>query len=412
MTFRIQSALSSSRIQCRWLLAVYVIAIAVITVQRGIFDFPNDYAIFRWSFYNLIDGRDLYILHSGQAFDLFKYSPTFAVLFAPFALLPFVLGLFAWNLLNALALFAALKRVLPWTEARVAIGLVFLPILRSAQSAQSNALVAACVIFAFFAFERRTPVTAAASIVLGAAVKVFPLAALSLAAFNADTRHRLRFVVIFGAIAIIALALPLAFIEPQALVAQYRSWLALESNQRGWYGMSAMGVLHEWAGWPWPAWPLQIAGTLLLLLPLAVRGKGPSDREFRLRYLASLLLYMVIFNHKAERQSAVIALAGLAIWFVTSPRTVLRIALTGLVLLLTSLFATLPLAVRQGFSPLVLEAFPITLVWIVMQAELLGLSSRDRAVAPGRDRAMITPGAAVVPAAAAPRRIDRHRHIA
>jgi len=46
------------------------------------FSFPNDYAIFRASFWNLLAHRDLYVLRLDQAHDYFKYSPSFALLFA------------------------------------------------------------------------------------------------------------------------------------------------------------------------------------------------------------------------------------------------------------------------------------------------------------------------------------------
>ena len=43
--------------------------------------------------------------------DLYKYSPSFAVLFAPFALIPFSLSLALWDALNTLLLFFAVDRL-------------------------------------------------------------------------------------------------------------------------------------------------------------------------------------------------------------------------------------------------------------------------------------------------------------
>src|SRR5205823_9434970 len=111
--------------------------------------FPNDFAIFRASFWNLLGNQDLYVLRLDQARDYFKYSPSFALLFAPFAVIPFVLGLFFWNAVNALAIFFSLRAVLlreQWAAAQI---LVALPTLRSLQSSQSNALVAGLMIAAF-----------------------------------------------------------------------------------------------------------------------------------------------------------------------------------------------------------------------------------------------------------------------
>src|SRR3981081_3534533 len=136
------------------LLVVYLAAALVVTIQRGVFRFANDFAIFRASFWNLIAGRDLYVLRLEQAHHYFKYSPSFALLLAPFAAPPFAVGLFCWNVVNALALFFALRSLLPRDKAVVAQALVFLPTLRSMQSSQSNALVAALIIFAFICYTR------------------------------------------------------------------------------------------------------------------------------------------------------------------------------------------------------------------------------------------------------------------
>ena len=44
-----------------------------------------------------------------------------------------------------------------------------------------------------------------------------------------------------------------------------------------------------------------------------------GDADFRLRFLCSLLVFLVIFNHRSESPSFVIAMAGIAIWFVSLP---------------------------------------------------------------------------------------------
>jgi hypothetical protein len=58
-------------------------------------------------------------------------------------------------------------------------------------------------------------------------------------------------------------------------------------------GASVMRLLHVAFGYDGPNWPVQLAGTLLLLLPLA-RGQW-SDARRRKLFLASLLVYAVIF---------------------------------------------------------------------------------------------------------------------
>ena len=361
----------SHRAQRRWLLALYVIAAVAVSVRRGILEFPNDYAIFRYSFYNLLSGRDLYVLHPEQARDLFKYSPSFAVLFGPFAIAPFAIGLLAWNTLNAFSLYRVLDRLLPWEKARVAILLVFPTMVRAAESSQSNALVAALIVSAFISLEHGHDARAAMAIVTGTAIKLFPLAALALGVPHIELRRSMRFALAVSAAAVGVVALPLLFIPVHDLAAQYASWSALERQQATWVGTSVMGLLQAWLGLPWRAWPVQIAGTAVLLLPLLLRREQRSDPVFRRRYLASLLVYMVLFNHKAERQSYVIALVGIAIWFVTVSRTPLRVALMAVVFTLTSLVTALPAAMRAQIGVLHRNAFPVAMIWLLMQVELL-----------------------------------------
>ena len=71
-----------------------------------------------------------------------------------------------------------------------------------------------------------------------------------------------------------------------------------------------MRQLREWSGITWPNWTLQLLGTGFFLLPLLMRRAALSTASFRIQYLCSLLVYVVLFNHQAERQSYVIAAAG------------------------------------------------------------------------------------------------------
>jgi hypothetical protein len=79
----------------RVLLLIYVSAVLIVTIQRGVFGFPNEFAIFRTSFWNLLGNKDLYVLRLDQAHDYFKYSPSFALLFAPLLFFHLLSGSFS-----------------------------------------------------------------------------------------------------------------------------------------------------------------------------------------------------------------------------------------------------------------------------------------------------------------------------
>jgi len=310
----------------------------MVTFQRGVYGFPNDFAIFRASFWNLLEHKDLYVLRLDQAHDYFKYSPAFALLFAPFAVLPFVAGLFFWNLVNALAIFFALRLLLPREQWAVAQILVALPTLRSIQSSQSNALVAALIIGAFVCFERGWLWRGAIAVAVGAVIKIFPLAALT---FALPRRDRLRAILIAILCTAILIALPLLVVSPGDLANQYRSWGALERGEAGLAGSSVVEIFRG-VGITWPAWPVQLVASAIVLGVLILRMRDWNDRQLRLQFLGFVMVFCVVFNHRAERQSAVIAVCGMVIWYLAapSPRSVWRTVFFAIVYFLVTLAGT------------------------------------------------------------------------
>jgi Glycosyltransferase family 87 len=359
-----------------WLLIAYVGAALIVTIQRGVFSFPNDYAIFRASFWNLVTGRDLYVLRLDQARDLFKYSPTFALLFAPFAALPFVAGLFCWNVLNALSLFFALRLLLPRDQAGIAQALVFLPTLRSMQSSQSNALVAALIIVAFVAFERGWLWRGAIAVGLGAVTKIFPLVAL---AFALPRRDRIRAILISVFVTAALVALPLLVISPRGLLAQYQSWSALEKGESALLGSSLMALFRD-VGLGWPAWPIQLIGCAIVLGILIASAGDWGERTVRLQFLGFVMVFCVLFNHRSERQSAVIAISGMVIWYLASPPAVWRTWLFAVVYLLVAISGAniIPDAAKHILIHQVRFPIPLTIVWLAMLGDLTWARSTGR----------------------------------
>lgn len=331
----------------------------------------NNFLIFRAAFDHLVAGADLYALHPREHVDLFKYSPTFALLFAPFRALPYAPALFAWNLLNVLLIYIGLRLTLEPSERLAAMQLTGIGLITTLDGTQSNGLVAAAIVLAFAALERNRLWLAAVAIVSGVLIKLFPAAALALAV---PRRDRMRFAVIFAAILITLVSLPLFVTSFATLVGQYQSWYAMGSVDALDRGASVMRLLHDIFGYDGPNWPVQLAGTTLLMLPLA-RGQW-SDPQHRKLFLASVLVYTVIFNHKAEQASFIIAVVGVAIWYAIRPRTLIRDMLAGAVLIGTVpvlLAVAIPTLPGGLMIPLLMTAGACTAVWLVIQVELLDL---------------------------------------
>ena len=156
----------------RFLFAIFVLATILVSMQRyfpahnflGKFSHYNNYILFKQSILHLLNNQDMYIGYEQDgAYDLYKYSPTFAVFMLPYAYLPDLLGLILWNLTNTLLIFCAIRNLPKLSDRNKQLMMWFvLPeLILSAQSCQSNALIAALFVLTFMAFERKNVLMAA-----------------------------------------------------------------------------------------------------------------------------------------------------------------------------------------------------------------------------------------------------------
>lgn len=365
--------------------AVQRVALGPSVEQGRVYTHYNNYVIFRDAFTHLREGHDLYALFPDEHWDLYKYSPTFAALMAPFAPLPDAAGLVLWDVLGAALLFAGLAMLPLATErARMAMAwLVALPMLQSMQNSQSNAHVAGLVLLAAVWLERQQEMRAGLAIALGFFVKIYGGLAVVLALLQPSRWKAVGWTVAWT----IALGLlPLLFVSPAHLAALYRSWGELLANdQAASTGVSAMSVLEQWFGLTPPKAVVAGVGLVLTLAPL-VRVRAHAFVEFRMLVLAGLMLWMVAFNHKAEPNTFVIAVAGVAVWYLAAPASPLRRTLVVLVLLLTCLSTTsiFPGAMRRSLiSPYSLRVVPCLVVWLIAIVEAWTVSGSVRQP-PGR----------------------------
>jgi hypothetical protein len=363
-------------------LSIYCLAAVIVTLvklapgpfeQNGFHYEPlQNFAIFRNSFFHLIHHQDLYARFDGEQWDFYRYSPTFALLFAPFALLPYGLGVVLWNLLNALALLWAIRSLpigLDRTKMLV-LGFVSLSMLNSVSNAQSNALMAGLMLGAWNAQERKNPVLSSFLIVLSVFVKLFGVFALVPCLLCEGRKKLLACAVGWGAL---MAALPLIAVPPAQLLALYRGWYAtVRAFSEARLGLSVMGFLRAWFHLEIPQSYVVLAGALVLI---AVALRGPRrDPRFRLLAAASVLIFVTIFNYAAESPTFVLAVTGCALWYFFQARTPANLALLIAVFLFTCLSSTdlVPRAPRREFlETYVIKAVPCILVWIKLQYDLL-----------------------------------------
>lgn len=308
----------------KWTLEIVLVLLTVIiTIQNinapvnhfwdGDHTHYNNYLIFKQSFFHLLENKNLYVLYIHEHADLYKYSPTFALAMGILAWTPDWLGLFCWNALNMFVLYFAVRGLSITPERKKVLLFFFMlfELILSTQNSQSNALMAGLTIWAYNYMEREKPQWATLMLALGAFTKIFSLSACLLLLLYPKRIKTLSY--ISGWFILLAL-LPLTVISFEDLWNQYLNWGQMLANDHS--DSLGMGIYQYTAVFledDLNKKVFLILGVLFLLAPLA-RVKQFINPEFRLHYLCLLLLWVVVFNHKAESPTFIIAVVGCGIW--------------------------------------------------------------------------------------------------
>ncbi|MEQ1744313.1 MAG: glycosyltransferase family 87 protein [Saprospiraceae bacterium] len=378
-----------------WL--TYLLVALVVSVHT-VFKGPNaygytsyeNYVIFKNSFSHLTQGLNPYAPYPAVQWDLFKYSPAFSLSMAPFSVLPDVVGLALWNLVNTIPLLWGVLRLPVLAPAqRYFVAWFVLPeLIVSLQNSQSNGLTVALVLWAWIALERKSPVQGAWWSVAGGFLKIFGIfAAVPALIYPRQARFALATV----AWTALMVAVPLVVVSPEQLWQVYGWWIELlRSDHNASVGLSVMGWLQTWFGLIAPKTAIMLIGLGLLLActwSVFRRGRAAPDglppETDRIRLWSALLLWMVVFNHKAESPTFVIALCGVALWYQSLQKPVIweRILLwTAFVLASVSPTDIFPRALREALvQPYVLKAVPCIAIWAVLTATLLRSKNQQQA---------------------------------
>lgn len=345
----------------------------------------NNYFIFRGVFYHTIGETNLYTAYPAEYFDVNHYGILFSLVIAPFAILPYWIGCTLWCLFNAWLLYYAVMRLpLPEKKQLVMLLIILVEMLTSTHATQFNPATTACIILPFVLVQQQKIWQATFFIAAGFLIKIYPIAALVTFLF---TPNKLRYAGWFICWMILLFVLPMLIASPSFVLQSYADWFQsvadknmqnINLNQSIGQNISVHGILQRvfhFTGLN-QLWILAPAA-ILTLLPLTRRKQYPSV-SFQLYYLALCLVGVTIFSSSAESPTYVIAVTGVALWFVLNEQ---NSKVNRILLLFTFLLTILsPTDLCPGYlkhhiiQPYSLKALPCLLVWICI---LLILVRRD-----------------------------------
>lgn len=332
----------------------------------------NNFLVFRGVFDHLFSSLPLYEAYPLEYGDLNHYGPVFGFIIAPFAVLPMWLGLSLWCMCLSLSLYWAVRRLpLPVVLTTLILWLTLNDFYGACFKQQFNIAVAALVVGAFVMIEKRREGWAALFIVIGTFVKIYGIVGL---AFFFFARRKWRFIGYMALWSAVALLLPLLFVSPEYLWAQYQAWYVdiAQKNAENMFcaytNISLVGAVRKISGSTAYSDLLIIVPAMLMFLVSYLRIGQYKYLGYRLTILASLLLFVVLFSSGSEVSGYVIASLGAGIWWVTlSPprRGWLEWLLLALVLFASFSYNLLPTKFYRGvFMAYALRALPFAAVWL------------------------------------------------
>lgn len=376
----------------QWTCVLYI-AVAIFSWQMKYFrHIDNNYLIFRQAYYHARAGLNLYAAYPNEYYDMYYYGPLFSLFVAPFAIPPEAVGLFLWEVANAVVIIVAVN-MLPLDDRRKKI-MLLLCLLEFANSVfymQFNPMITAMIIISFILVEQGKDQWATLLIVLGAFVKLYPVVGLAFFVFSKD---KPRFIIWTIAWFGIMMVLPMLISSPAYVINSYHQWFDALNYKSGLnvqldttQDWCLMGVVRRFSNNPMiPNLPFLIAGAIIFALPLT-RFKQFNSLKFRLQILASALIMVVLFSTGSEHPTYIIAAAGAALYILIQdkPFTAINIAFI-IALLITALTPTdvFPRPIRVWCGHYAVKAWPVIIIWFKLVYELIFKNFVEEKSQPGK----------------------------
>jgi hypothetical protein len=354
-------------------------AFALIAVLAELFHHSiNNFLIFKNVFWHVIDQKNLYIAYPAEYEDHNFYGPVFSFIIAPFAVLPAWLGVICWVLCNAGILYYAITQ-LPFHQKAIQTILLITAIefMTSSHNVQFNPAVAACIILSYTFVRKGKDFWAAFFIAVGLLTKLYGISGIVFFFFS---RHKLKFAGSFLSWLVVLFCLPMLISSPAFILQTYKDWahtLVLKNlhnitlNYISMQDLTVMGIIRRTFRYAdLPTLAVLIPAALLLALPL-LRYKLFQNTVFQLYYLCLALISVVIFSSSAESATYVIAMAGVAIWFVINmhEKSTFNTIVLIFALFTTSLASTdlVPQFIKHDIvRRYALKALPCFIVWLIL----------------------------------------------
>lgn len=343
----------------------------------------NNYLIFKNVFWHTIHNQSLYAEYPSEYYDHNHYGIVFSFIIAPFAVMPDWLGIVLWLVANTALLFFAIKQLPLSDNQKVFIyWFSFIELLTAQSMQQFNISVAAIIILAFVFIQQKKDFWAAAIIILGFFVKIYPIVGL---AFFFFSKNKVKLILSCVFWSIIFFILPMLYSSGyDYVISQYQEWFArLEvKNELNKFAtsqnISLLGLVRKVSGNAnYSDLLLILPGLILFFIPY-FRIEQYKNMAFRLMLLANVLIFSVLFSTGSEGSGYITVMIGVAIWYICSPSEHKKynkwLMIITLITVAVSSTELVPPFIRKEFiTPYVFKSWACIVVWLTICYEMIFL---------------------------------------
>lgn len=353
----------------RFVFGIYMLIAVIICIQHYSLGTYNNFTIFQHSSFHFFSHQNPYLEYPAEYDDLFLYNPSFIILFIPFAYLPTSIGILLWLVFILTLYFLAIKRLPIADNAKLFIYYLVIPeLITSATNLQTNCLLAAFILFSMLFMEKNEPGKASVFPALNFFIKGYGGIA---AIFFLLKKPAFKSFLYLGISFLVVGLLPLLFYTPAQFILLYQQWFVSLSNDYAVnIGLSVMGIIkstfYKTASVP----IIQLTGVFIFLTSVVFIFIRKSYEQVKYYFLASVLIWVIIFNQSAESATYIIASTGVFIWYVNSAKKGIDKVLFILFYLLTVMSSSdfFPRYIREHLvEPYSLKALPCVLIWVRIQ---------------------------------------------
>jgi hypothetical protein len=357
----------------KFVFIIYFIVTLGVTLQSIFFENLNqiNFSVFYHSFRHLLDNENLYQYFPNERQALYKYTPTWALIFGGMAVFSKPIAICILNFTNTMCVYFSVK-MLPISDNKKVFILLFSlqELIRTTQGTQTNALYLGLLLMSIVWMEQSKYFYALMAIFSMIFMKIFGVFLLNMYWMY---QRKFHFVLYSIVIAFLFLIAPLLVIDVHQLISLYESWFTLLREDTQVYSLySFKGVIDAF-------FKVNSNGIVILLIGFfisfffALFNKNNSTEQ-KMKIAIFMILSSFLFRQSAEHVGYIIAVICCAFYLFQYKDSKAGLIFICLYYFVTSFVYSdlFPKVWRPDFyDAYKLRAIPSIIVWFLMLWDIL-----------------------------------------